>query len=110
MATVTLATVTDGTPDYRFRSELDGVTYTLELHWNARLEAWFLDVGDVDGNVLKHGIRVVVGWPLLFRAVDEDLPPGDLMAIDTSGQDAEAALNDLGGRVQLVYVEAADLP
>lgn len=110
MATLTLPTLTGGTPHYSFRVSLDGGEYTLELHWNGRLEAWFLDITDVDGTVLESGIRVVVGWPLLARAVNEDMPPGQLVAVDTSGQDAEATLNDLGGRVQLVYTEAADLP
>jgi hypothetical protein len=99
-------------PDLEFQSfsvRLDGVDFTLEVRWNARAAAWMLTVGDAVGRVLLAGRRVVVGFPLLGRFADARLPPGELLAIDTADSDVEAQLGELGRRVELVYVTAAEL-
>jgi hypothetical protein len=92
--------------EYDFAIELDGTTYTLGLRWNDRDSAWYLDVLDAEENPIAMGRKVVVGFPLLGRSKLENQPPGVLFAMDTSGADAEPGVNDLGGRVQLLYQEA----
>ncbi len=89
--------------------ELDGRTFTLEFRWNAREEAWYLSVADADENSLATGVKLVVGWPLLTRYASADMPPGQLMADDTSGRDQEAGLTDLGRRVLLFYFNAEEV-
>lgn len=88
--------------------KLDGANYVLTLRWNARALAWFLDVANEDGDLLAAGRKVVVDWPILGRnETDPALPQGYLWAVDTSGQQLDPTLDDLGTRVQLVYEEAA---
>ncbi len=106
MATLVLP-ARPGVPHQRFFAELESVTYGFELRWNGRAESWKLDILDRDGNVLLAGKRVVIGFPLTIRAAyDRRLPPGQIIAIDTTGADAEPGLDDLGERVRLLYIEA----
>lgn len=96
-----------GALDVEFSAELDDVTYQMRLRWNPRTEGWFLTLMDGDGNAIASSIRVVVGWPLLSHVRGTVRPPGELVAIDTSGTDTEAGRDDLGKRVQLTYVEGS---
>lgn len=96
---------------YEFQIELEGESFVFELRWNERDGAWALSISDADGNPLLSGRRVVLGTPLLFRkrAVSPTLPPGELIAEDTSGTGIEPGIGDLGGRVQLRYLLASEL-
>ena len=90
--------------------ELEGRAYRLDFRWNTRTEQWVIDVFDGGGASLVTGVRGVINVPLLQKyGLREDLPPGELFLLDSTGQDLEATLNDLGSRVELVYLPAADL-
>ena len=106
---IVLPTRTD-VPHYDFEIDLDGATYPLELRWNDRAGAWLLDVRDVLGEILLSGRRVSVDLPLLGRIRDPRLPAGELVAVDTSGRATGPAVNELGGRVRLLYYGADDNP
>lgn len=95
--------------DFSFQCELDSVTYGFRFRWNERVAAWFMDISDVAGNELVSGMRVVVGFPLAANTrYNAAMPPGALIASDTSGQDLDPGLGDLGGRVQILYYSVAD--
>ncbi len=97
-------------PLFGFATELDGVTYGLTFRWNNRVEQWVMDLSDGEGTLLVAGIRVVIDTPLLARYRGRaNTPPGEMMAIDTSGQSMESDLEAIGRRVVLFYVEAAEL-
>lgn len=96
-----------GVPHQRLFVELEGESYGIELRWNGTAGAWFADLLDRDGAVLLAGRRVAIGFPLTVRAAhDRRLPPGSFVAIDTTGKDEEPTLDDLGARIQLLYLEA----
>lgn len=96
---------------FKLTTELDGVAYSLSFRWNGRAGQWVLDFGDGEGNVVKAGIRCVVSKLILERNQGETgIPPGYLVFLDTSGAGADMAFSDLGRRVQLFYVPAAELP
>lgn len=107
MSTFTLPTLTDSA-HYEYALELDGETFTLSFNWNSREEAWYLSVADSLGTVLVAGKKIVVGYPLFARTVNDALPKGYLEAIDTSGLDLAPGYADLGGRVKLVYTDEAE--
>lgn len=96
-------------PLFELQIELDGVTYSLELRWNARAGAWFAHLRDAEGGVLVMGRRVVVDFPLFSRTQKAGAPPGQLVAVDTSGKQQDPVLDDLGARVRLIYVTEAEL-
>jgi hypothetical protein len=106
MTTLILAAAADA-PHFDFSSTLEGKLLTFEFRWNERSGAWFLSLFDDTGAPIFSGRRVVLGADLLGRSADSRLPPGMLIAYDTSGANLEAGRNDLGGRVKILYVEAS---
>lgn len=108
MSVIQLPLRTDLT-HYDFGITLDGVAYNFELRWNTRDEAWFLDLRLESGEAVYTGIRVVINWPLALRCRHESHPPGQLLAVDTSGKDAEPGIDDFGSRVLLLYYDAAQI-
>jgi hypothetical protein len=106
MASFIIPTKTDN-EHYTIEVELDGVLYELLLAWNHRAQSWFLSLSLLDGTPVVSGVRVVADIPLLHYCGHESAPPGALMAMDTSGAGLDPGLTDLGGRVLLMYEEAA---
>jgi hypothetical protein len=91
---------------------LDGVALLLTFRWNARAEAWYLDISTAEGDVITASRKVVIDWPLMlrgFRDSDSRLPPGHLSAADTSNAGLRPGRYDLGGRVKLYYRDAEDI-
>ena len=92
------------------RVTLDGVEFVLRVRWNSRMQRWVLDLYDVAEAPLATNLVLNVGSGLLAAfGRRADFPAGELLAFDTSGAGAEAGIDDLGGRVRLYYVEAAEL-
>jgi hypothetical protein len=94
-----------------FQCQLDGTTYGLEFRWNERAAGWFMSIYDSSGNRLLANRRLVIGWGIIarFKKWNRALPPGDFIAVDSTNRGQEAGLSDLGTRVKVIYVEAADL-
>lgn len=108
MAIVTLPLRSDLSA-YSFQVELDAKSYGFVFRWNEREGAWYFDIYDGEGELLRAGMKVVIDFPLIVRATSKDLPPGKLFAVDTSGALDAPGLEDLGARVQVVYYEASEL-
>lgn len=102
-------------PRYDLQVQLDAVTYTLELHWNTREAAWYMNVRTEDGSDIVNGIKVVVDFPLGRRTPNPLRPPGVFVAVDSSGQhldpqwDDDLSVGDLGDRVSLLYYSAQEI-
>lgn len=107
MATLTLPLRSD-LEAFEFESELDGVTFGFSFLWNPRDSFWSFDLLNGDGDVLQAGVRAVIGLPLMWRALGDDLPAGTLIFVDTARTDLEPGVADLGARVQLLYIDAAE--
>jgi hypothetical protein len=105
MATLILPARSDAA-FYDFEVDLDERAFTIEIRWNARAGGWFLSLYDSAGVPLSMGRRIVLGANLLGHGVDPALPPGTLLAVDTTTQDSDPGRDDLGSRVLLAYVEA----
>ncbi len=109
MATVIVPTRGD-IGAYNFRVILDGDTFDLRVLHNAREDIWYLDIRDSSGVAIKDGLKLVSQMPVTARIVDDRRPQGELLALDTTGLDVDAAFDELGSRVLLVYEEAATVP
>lgn len=97
-------------PASRQAVTLDGVTIGLRLWWNARAGRWIVDIEDASGAEVASGIGLALGVSLWARfGARSTLPPGALLAVDTSGAGLEAGRDDLGTRVLLLYYDAAEL-
>jgi hypothetical protein len=108
MASQLIPTLTDGTQAYTVTVRLDGVSFRFDFAWNPRGSFWSFILYDAAANPLVRR-RVVVGFPLLARFKDVRMPYGELVAIDTTQQGTDPGIDELGARVQLVYLAAADL-
>lgn len=91
-------------PHQRVSTTLEGADYIFDFRWNARdgSGAWYMDVSTDTDEIIRRGIKVVMGVPLGKRTADDRYPPGALFAID-DGTGVEATLDDLGVRVQVLY-------
>jgi len=96
-------------PAFSQRSRLDGREYVIAFAWNAREARWFFDLSDENGEPIVEGVKVIPNFPLLRRVVDPRCPPGELAALDNTG-DEPILFADLGTRAILVYYTAAELP
>jgi hypothetical protein len=95
---------------YAFSIELEAVVYRFRFQFNERDQSWFFDLLTEDGVPIRQGLKVVTNFPLLLRIASDQAPPGQLYAIDTTGEDLRAGLEDLGDQVQLVYFSEDELP
>jgi hypothetical protein len=96
-------------PFLTLQCQLDGVTYTLQLRWNVRVQGWWLDVFDEQGTtVLLAGLRLVLGAAIGANVTGRPFP-GFFFLIDTTANNVDPGLNDLGNRILLEYVEGADV-
>ena len=95
--------------DFDFQVELDGQTYGFRFLWNFREEKWFGSIFDADGQPIVEGVKAVVDWPWLRRYQDSRMPPGVLQFMDTTGEQADPGLEDLGSRTLLLYFAEGEL-
>lgn len=89
---------------------IEGTEYLLQFYWSDREQAWYLSIANQDETPLASWIRLVADSNLLrrFRSFGT-VPPGYLMAWDSSGQSQEIATQaDLGNRVLLTYITSDD--
>ena len=99
-------------PFYTVKTQLDGTQYALTFRWNHRTKTWSFDLDDSAGTSIIHGIRVMVGVPLLRRHhYIASCPPGEIVCISNTPDDSPPGLEDLadGARCELIYVPLLDL-
>lgn len=96
-------------PSYRVGTALADVQYILDVRWNERDAAWYLDVLAEDETPLRVGIRVVLGAMLGGRSVHPGFPAGLMIAADLTDSGHDAGLDDLGARVVINFYTVAEL-
>jgi hypothetical protein len=95
-------------PQYRFGTSLDGVQFTIDVRWNGRDEAWYMDVLTDDGTPIRRGIKMVLGTLLGGRCIDPGFPDGVLIAADQARLGRDATVDDLGERVAVFFIPYED--
>ncbi len=89
------------------RVELEGVTYVMSFHWNARQNLWSLDVGESGAPVAVHGATIVANRPIFGRYhYRPGVPPGELIAF-TADFTADGPRFDWSGHM-LCYLTAEE--
>lgn len=96
-------------PNYRVSTTLDDVSYVLDVRWNGRAEAWYMDVRTDEGEAIRVGLKLVLGAYHGMRVTDERFPNGIFTAVDLSGEHREATLDDMGTRVVVLYYPASEI-
>lgn len=110
MSRTTLTSFANTRAAFRYRETLEGSQYLFAWRYSPRTASWYLSVYSPDGEtLLAGGVRVVVNWPLLRRHQSPDLPPGEFLAVDMSGENRDIEQQaDLGSRVRVVYLSSDD--
>jgi len=83
---------------------LDGTPFNINLTYNARFDFWTMNFLNLEDESLVAGIKLVLDFPLLEQWVDKGLPPGEIIAVDTTGNETEINRDNLGETVELVYL------
>lgn len=97
----------DGEP-FKMLVELDGASVYLQFRWNDRMGLWLLSVSAEDETPIATCISLVNNWDLLApHRHDPRVPQGTLMAWAQTDGDTNAGQGELGGRVEVYYVEAS---
>jgi len=106
---VLLIPTSPGVPFYKSRVKLEGKDYGLRWTWNQRQERWFLDMSDGEGTLLFAGVKILTNRLLLKgRHWNPNVPPGELIAADLTGDGSPPGLDDfgIGLRCELTYFES----
>lgn len=88
---------------------LDNQLFRFNFLWNGRAKQWDMTILDVNLTPLVEGIKLVLGYPLFDQWVDRGLPPGELYAVDTTGEEKRITRTNLGTVVELIYVPEDEL-
>ena len=101
-----------GVYHYSNRYRLDGEFYRVGFHWNPRARdgvgLWMFDLFDSKGDSLLRSVSLALGQDII-RGYGRfgGLPPGKFHVRDTEGTGVESGPDELGGRVLVIYEEAA---
>lgn len=94
---------------YEQRVELDGSTFVFRFRWNARFGYWSVDIFDSDEAPIALARKILINVDLVRQFHHLASPEGLIVAFDSLETDVKPGLIDLGDRVLLLYVEAAEL-
>lgn len=91
---------------YRYKIDLDDVTYTLEFRYNTRMKRWTMNILDEDETMVLSGIACNVGSLLNYKYADDNLPEGFMFFVDFTNGTLDPSRTSFGVDVQLFYDEA----
>lgn len=94
---------------YKENVTLDGLQFELTFRYNLREGYWYLDVSDIEGTVIRYGLKLITNHPLLRTVKVDDRPPGQLVVVDPTEVGLEAGRYTLGTDLILVYVDEDDI-
>jgi hypothetical protein len=94
-----------------FDTVLNGTSFTIDTYWNTRDAAWYMNLRDVNGDLIFSGIKIVIGVALGRRVTDPRMP-GVFLASDlaatTPNTQRDATYDDLGSRVVVDFYPFAE--
>lgn len=92
---------------YSEQITLDGEVFLFQFDFNVRFDYWSMTISDIDLNVLIGGLRLALDYELLSQYPGRGLPPGALIAIDTTGDELDPNRENFGpedSNVTLIYI------
>ena len=95
--------------NYQFGTTLDGVAFIIEIRFNDREVAWYMNLLADDETPIRQGIKLVLGTLLGGRSASAAFPDGSFVLSDLSGAGLDATFDDMGDRVVLQYIPVDEL-
>jgi len=82
---------------------LNGVAYTLTLHWCTPANCWIMDLADQSGTALISGVPLITGLPLLAQYGYVGVP-GEMFVQTDNNADEVPTFSSLGLNSHLYFV------
>ncbi len=98
-----------GVPHQELEVTLAGVPNLVEARWNDQDRSFYLSVYEIDGTPIAVGLKVVLGVLLGRKSTHKFFKGRALFAVDNANTGEECRLDDLGGRITIIYLTEADL-
>lgn len=103
--------------NYSFTTTLENTVFEVDVHWNTRTLAWYMDWYQADGvTVVALNLKVVLGTYIGKHIAAVPFSTGIIVAQDTSGNGLDAGFDDIGvnsdgstNRVIVKYIPVLDL-
>lgn len=100
---------TPGLAGQRLELTLAGSQCVFVSYWNDVEKSHYLDVFEIDDTPIIRGLKVVLGVNFVRRSTHPLFVGRALFAVDESNTGVEAGIDDLGGRVTILYLTELDL-
>lgn len=102
--------INNGLEAYTVSVSLEEAVYDFLFRWNARDEAWYMDVSVLD-SVALYGVKVINSEDLLaayaYKSAVELLPPGRFQITDVAGTFRDPDTDTFGDDVVLIYEDTS---
>lgn len=110
---IELPTPPADTPYWTCRTQLSGTDFELYYAYNSRAESWTLTISAIgDGaeepSPVLTGAKLFIGFDLLRRCKHPKRPLGRLYVYSVDQRFEHPKMNELGSRVNLLYVEPGE--
>lgn len=101
----------DRSSRYEFDIELAGEVWHLKFSWNAREEAWYMDIQTQNQVDIISGIKMVINYPLLNQYIAYNLPEGNFILWDLEQNPSTGGVtfDNFGKRYQLIFLSNEEL-
>lgn len=101
-------------PNYTFTTTISDdptapATYKFDVRWNASDDGWYFDVYEQDGTLIMASVKIVLGTYLGRRSNHPLFRNGVLFPIDTSGDERDPGIDDMGTRVKVIRMTRTEL-
>ena len=115
MSVLQIPTPFNGASSYTMTVPLEGFQFQFEFDYNQRCAAWYMSIADADGVDIYNGMKLIMGFYLMFKCKDNRRPgsgaplylPGDFFLFSSTSDQSPPGLLDLypgSGRCTLNYV------
>ena len=93
-------------PSFTFKVDLGGSEYKFNFRWNGRVELWYVDLYDANGDAVALGEPFYSDTLMYRNNVRENKPEGSLYAINEFNAGVNADRFSIGVDVKFYYQDA----
>lgn len=90
-------------PFYKFRINLSGVTYSLEIRYNGRMNRYIMNVNDAQNNQILSGLPVLINRNMTGQYRTLSIPVGTFFSVDDTNQGVQPTQYSFGLTHTMVY-------
>lgn len=90
----------------RFSTTIEGNLYWFTVKYNDQDKAFYFDIADENNEIIRYGIKIVLGTYLGRLSSHALFSEGVIVAVDTTGKGQDATFDDLGTRVIVRWIPA----